>query len=248
MHAEPLPGGSTNAGAVVRIGDTIRRPRGDGHEIVEALLLHLADVGFDRAPRLRGIDDQGRQVLEYIEGLAVGNPAWQLDDDENARRLGEIAAVLRDLHIATASFEPPPGMTPRRPLPVAGTTWTHGDVNYSNTVYDRGRFVALIDWEFAAPAGHLHGPAGLLATEIRGPRPDVDDNDRRGPATRLALAAIAVGFDIGSDEVAELPEVAAVILDDAADYWTELERPPDVVARTRWRADWFRSNAEWLVS
>jgi hypothetical protein len=42
---ELLDGGSTHVGQVVRIGDTVRRPRTAGAELVEAFLIHLERVG-----------------------------------------------------------------------------------------------------------------------------------------------------------------------------------------------------------
>src|SRR5205814_3427448 len=64
---EPLSGGNLSA-SVVRIGATVRRPTGPWTPAVHALLGHLADVGFDGAPRVLGFDDAGREILEYIEG------------------------------------------------------------------------------------------------------------------------------------------------------------------------------------
>lgn len=52
-------GGSENHGAVVRAGNTVRRPRGAGCEVVEALLTHLEQVEFKGSPRFLGIDQQG---------------------------------------------------------------------------------------------------------------------------------------------------------------------------------------------
>jgi hypothetical protein len=123
----PLSGGHSKAGRVVRIGDTIRRPRLPGAEVVEALLAHLAEVGFDAAPQFLGIDDHGRQTLSFVPGEVYRQPPWQLDDTINVARLGELAAVLRRLHDATATFQPPDGAKPTRSLPLAGATWTHGD-------------------------------------------------------------------------------------------------------------------------
>jgi hypothetical protein len=62
---ERLAGGNLSAG-VVRTGDTVRRPMGPWSPSVHALLRHLD--GFDGAPRLLGVDERGREVLEYIEG------------------------------------------------------------------------------------------------------------------------------------------------------------------------------------
>jgi hypothetical protein len=69
---EALTGNVTSG--VVRIGDTVRRPVGPWTDTVDALLLHLHEVGFEGAPRPLGRDEQGRQVLEFIGG-AVGDPA-----------------------------------------------------------------------------------------------------------------------------------------------------------------------------
>ena len=64
----PLPGGVANRGRVVRIGDTVRRPLRAASPATHALLRHLEKVGFDGAPRLLGVDEQGREVLGYIPG------------------------------------------------------------------------------------------------------------------------------------------------------------------------------------
>jgi hypothetical protein len=62
-------GGGWEAGPV-RIGDTVRRRSGRWTPAVHALLRHLESVGFDAAPRVLGVDGQGREVLSYIEGQA----------------------------------------------------------------------------------------------------------------------------------------------------------------------------------
>ncbi len=51
-----LAGGLANRGAVVRVGDTVRRPLRPGSSAVWALLDHLEGVGFGEAPRFLGID------------------------------------------------------------------------------------------------------------------------------------------------------------------------------------------------
>ena len=81
---EVLAGGVLNAGRIVRIGDTVRRPRAGGAELHEAVLLHLERAGFDGAPRFLGVDEQGRQILSFVEGDVDAAPEWQLDDERNA--------------------------------------------------------------------------------------------------------------------------------------------------------------------
>ena len=65
---EPLAGGMDNAGQVVRVGDTVRRPIKRSSQAVHTLLLHLESVGFDGAPRYLGSDERGREVLSFIRG------------------------------------------------------------------------------------------------------------------------------------------------------------------------------------
>ena len=55
---------------VERVGDTMRRSTGPWTPAVHALLRHLEAVGFEGAPRVLGSDDQGREVLTFIEGDA----------------------------------------------------------------------------------------------------------------------------------------------------------------------------------
>ena len=61
-----LSGGNTHE-EVVRVDDTVRRPTGPWTPGVHALLVHLQKRGFEGAPRVHGIDEQGREVLDYIE-------------------------------------------------------------------------------------------------------------------------------------------------------------------------------------
>ena len=59
-----LPGGLANRGAVVRIGDTVRRPQRRTSPSVHALLRHLETVGFDGAPRFLGVDQV--PLLDFV--------------------------------------------------------------------------------------------------------------------------------------------------------------------------------------
>ena len=49
---------------------------------VRGLLVHLEEVGFDGAPRFLGIDDQGREVLSFVDGQVPlpPFPAWSMTD------------------------------------------------------------------------------------------------------------------------------------------------------------------------
>ncbi len=147
-----LPGGMGSGGAVVRVGDTVRRPAKPTDHSVNAFLVHLERVGFDGAPRYLGTDDRGRTVLSFIEGN-VGvppYPTWTTADD----LLVSVAALQRNLHEAARSFVvPEQAHWDRANLPPlgVGALVCHNDLCVENVVVRDGRAVAFIDFDFAAP-------------------------------------------------------------------------------------------------
>ena len=112
MAEEQLDGGST--GGAVRSGDTVRRAAGPWTPAVHALLTHLAAKDFPGTPRPLGFDDEGREVLTFIEGETVGSrkpwPAWTHAEDT----LDQVARWMRAYHQAVADFVPPPLSTTQR--------------------------------------------------------------------------------------------------------------------------------------
>jgi hypothetical protein len=73
-EATPLAGGGRTA--VARRGGVVIRDTGPWARSVHSLLRHLHEVGFMGAPRVvgDGFDEQGREVLTYVEGEII-NPA-----------------------------------------------------------------------------------------------------------------------------------------------------------------------------
>ncbi len=98
----PLDGGGRSV--VHRRGDVVVRDTAPWTPAVHALLRHLEHVGFTAAPRLAGsgLDQDGREVLTFIDGEFTQPGPWSLD---GATALG---SLLHDLHQATRSFRPPP--------------------------------------------------------------------------------------------------------------------------------------------
>jgi Phosphotransferase enzyme family len=118
---------------VVRVGRTVRRPVHDRSPYVQAVLRHLEAVGFDGAPRFLGIDEQGREILTYIDGdVPDGSPA-----QFSEQRLRTAARLFRDCHDATAGTS----------LAGGGEVVCHGDLGQHNTVFRGERAVGLIDWD-----------------------------------------------------------------------------------------------------
>ncbi|NAZ83141.1 phosphotransferase, partial [Kineococcus sp. R8] len=158
---ERLAGGRDHG--AVRVGDTVRRHAGSRTPAVHALLRHLHDHGFTRAPEPRGLDEQGREVLTYLAGRTVGEdrpwPAWAHRDDT----LVQVGTWLREFHDAVASFTPPAGAhwfgdrDDLRPGEVVG----HHDAAPYNAVWrpaptagdpGAGELVGFVDWDLAGPA------------------------------------------------------------------------------------------------
>nr|WP_116178852.1 aminoglycoside phosphotransferase family protein [Kutzneria buriramensis] len=136
---EPLAGGHDTA-EVVRVGDTVRRTRRSGSPFAEQVLRHLEAVGYPHAPRFRGVDDRGRDILTYVPGRTTDHPSQRA---EGAYRQG--GAMLRRLHDATAGHR----------LAGGRECVVHGDPGPFNTIFQDGRPVAFIDWTGCAPGDRL---------------------------------------------------------------------------------------------
>jgi Phosphotransferase enzyme family len=192
-----LPGGTTNAGLVSRVGDTVRRPQRTTSPATRALLEHLERVGFESAPRYLGVDERGREVLSYIPGEAAIFPyqSWALTD----QALVSVAELLRDYHRAVASFDPADYEWPD-PIPAAfhrGLV-SHNDPNLDNVIFANGRAIALIDFDLAGPGSAAWdlACAARLWAPLRDRR-DAPAETRRRALARLAMFADAYGATAG---------------------------------------------------
>ena len=132
LEEEQLPGGTV--ARPVRVGDTVRRPVQRWSPAVWGLLEHLDAVGFDGAPRFRGLDEQGREVLSFLPGTTALRP-WPsaLLTEQGLAALGHL---LRRYHDAVASYQPPAGAEwwiGTRGL-ATGEIIIHGDLGPWNTI------------------------------------------------------------------------------------------------------------------
>lgn len=140
----------------------VHRPTGPWTPTVHAFLCHLENAGFRGAPRVAGTDNEGREVLTFIEGdvLAAGSqwrpgmptpwPSWARTEE----CLMAAGRLLRAFHDAAATFVPPEGAVWRRyNAPALGVAEIvcHGDLGPHNTVYRDGLPVAFIDWDTIRP-------------------------------------------------------------------------------------------------
>lgn len=102
------------------------------------VLRHLERVGFDAAPRWLGIDQQGRDILTWIEGDTFaerGRMHPYLDDSKgritfSERQVGTAMQLLRRYHDTFGA-----------------DTVCHGDFGPWNIVWRRGLAHAVIDFD-----------------------------------------------------------------------------------------------------
>ncbi|MFC4147806.1 phosphotransferase [Micromonospora mangrovi] len=198
MTEQRMPGGRL-LGAV-RVGDTVRRPAQPWTPAVHEVLRHLASVGFDGAPRVLGVDEQGREMLTHLDGETVGDrvpwPSWV----RSAGTLRQVGGWLRRLHDATTSFTPSPDARW-----FAGKGWRpglvigHHDAGPHNAVWRNGRLVGFVDWDTAGPSSWEWDLAfaALCWVPLRGPETTAAlgftaDDD---PRERLHLLLDAYGHD-----------------------------------------------------
>jgi hypothetical protein len=98
----------------------------------------LAVVGFPGAPRPLGYDEQGRQILTFVEGEGPADGPYRLPD----ARLRSATSLIRAFHDATAAS----------PLRADQEVVCHGDLGPHNTVFRGEQAVALIDFRGSAHA------------------------------------------------------------------------------------------------
>jgi Ser/Thr protein kinase RdoA (MazF antagonist) len=132
----------------------VHRPQGPTSAATHALLRHLEDVGFDGAPRFLGVDDQGREILSYIDGSVATGPLPESALTDQA--LVSVATLLRDYHTAVADFAPRSHSWPKLPPQrFQGELISHNDPNVDNIVFRDGVAIALIDFDLASPGSRI---------------------------------------------------------------------------------------------
>lgn len=196
IEEEALVGGNVGT-AVVRVGDTVRRPSGPWSRSVDALLHHLNEVGYTAAPRTLGFDNLGRHVLEYVEG-EIFMPFEPGDHLAAARRIG---ALIRDFHDASEEFTTPADAEWNVVIPPDEEDLViHHDLAPWNLVLGSERWV-FIDWDNAGPGSRLWD----LAYAAHGFSPLEPHTPAMAASRRLA--ALAEGYRLdqsGRNHLADL--------------------------------------------
>jgi hypothetical protein len=182
------------AAGVVRIGDTVRRPMPERSEYVHDLLRMLAHYAWPGAPRYLGTDEEGREILSYLDGHVASAPAQPPEIWAEAS-LVRVSKLVRQFHDLTAGTQ----------LAGADEVACHNTLAPRTTVYrDTGfglRPYAFLDWDHAAPGRRIHDVAHLCWQFLElGPGRSSPD----GPARLVGL--IADSYDLLARDRRELVE------------------------------------------
>lgn len=225
---EALPGGNTTV--VVRVGDTVRRPVGAWTPAVHDLLAHLERVGFEGAPKVLGVDEREREVLDYVPGEAgtlspdSPLPPWFRTDEA----CWTIGRWIRAFQRAQRDFRPDASKPWRR---APGSDWrpdlvlVHHDVSPYNTVRRDDGSVVVLDWDFVRPGNPIDDLAWaawrwtpLMTGSWWHRMYGIHDESEVLPRQRDNLAALLEGYAPSADQRARLAaEIHRQITEHAAD-------------------------------
>src|SRR3712207_5376438 len=138
-------------------------------------------------PRFHGIDEHGREVLDYMPGRIVDVDREILSDAQ----LVAAGVWTRQLHEATSSFADPGPW--RFEGPPGADLIGHNDIAPYNMCFDGDSLVGVFDWDLAGPTTALF-ELGFIAWNCVPlyRHPDTDDPDSWA-AARLRLLAGAYG-------------------------------------------------------
>jgi Ser/Thr protein kinase RdoA (MazF antagonist) len=171
----------------------VHRPPGPNPRLARDVLLHLERAGFGAAPRWLGLDEQGREILSWIEGETfverrrmhpfVGDPAHKIafTDDQLRAAFG----LLRRYH---DSFE--------------GEAICHGDFGPWNLVWRDGLPIGVIDFDDVHRGDASADVAYALRCFVSYGLAEMEPPElvRR---TRIALDAYGRAFDVPAILAAE---------------------------------------------
>ncbi len=201
---EILQGGVANAGAVIRRGDFVLRPSNPHSEAIHAFLRELRSTGFTGASLPVEIEADGRERLMFIEGDVPipPFPEWAQSDET----LASSAVLIRLFHEASTQVAVGEGpWSDEMADPAGGSMVCHNDVCLENVVFQNGRAIGLLDFDFAAPGRPIFDLAAFARMCV-----PIDDDlsaSRLGfgvldRPSRLRLVADTYGLD--ADERHEL--------------------------------------------
>lgn len=136
---------------IVRIGNAVHRPTSYWTPTVHEVLNYLESINFKYSPRVLGFDQQGSEMLTFLEGES-GKAGWYKIHTEKG--LQKYARLLRAYHDAIANYKPSTdsvwayaegGLKP-------GEIVCHGDFGPWNITWEGDKPTGIIDWDLVFPA------------------------------------------------------------------------------------------------
>jgi len=197
---ERLEGGTMNA--VVRVGDTVHRAAGPWTPAVHELLRHVRTCGVLGVPMPHGVDQDGKEILEFVPGEVPGYPmpSWVWSDE----LIHAAATWLRGFHDATTGLVPSPKrwrLPDHPPIEVI----CHNDFAPYNMVFDRDhRFAGVIDFDTCSPGSRVWDVAYLayrLVPFHAAGTPESPGTDAATQMRRLAALCESYGPPLSPDGV-----------------------------------------------
>lgn len=147
MEEHALTGGNATS-AVVRVGNTARKPWTASTPSVNAFVETLRRAGVD-APEPLGRDGRGRSVQEFVAGRRAIDVGVLSRDD--LRRVG---SIVREIHEASVHFVPPADSVWETAIDAPGSDLVcHNDLAPSNLIM--GERWVFIDWDSSAPSTRI---------------------------------------------------------------------------------------------
>ena len=244
-----LSGGGRTA--ISRRDDIVFRAAGPWSPAVIALLQHLEENGFLKAPRVigSGFDEQGRETLSFIDGEFVHPHPWS---DSAIHALGR---MLRELHEATATFA--------IPLDAVWRSWFgrridadirivgHCDTGPWNIVSRDAQPVALIDWEVAGPVSRDVELAQACWLNAQLVDDDIAERMNLGsPQDRAEQVSILLdGYGLSrKDRSGFFSKIVSFAIYDAAEQAVQAHVTPDSRdVEPLWAITWRTRSASWML-
>jgi len=235
-----------------RRGDTAIHPAQPWTATTHAYLQHLHANGFQTAPTVvgSGFDDDGHEVLSWIEGTIFAHTVWP-NPEESLHTVGHL---LRRLHGVSRTFVPP---VDARWMP-----WTmhtdspsavisHANIAPWHVIFRDEGPVGIIGWEFAGPVDSLEEVAVTAWYTVQFFDDDIAERQGLPPATERArwYRSFLDGYELPRAERAGIIDLMLrwAIKDNGYYARTQGFRPGDASVEGLWTMTWQSRAALWTL-
>lgn len=235
-----------------RRGNTVIHPAQPWTATTHAYLHHLHANGFEAAPTVigSGFDDDGHEVLSWIEGTLFAHTAWP----NPAESLYTVGQLLRQLHDVSRTFVPPADAqwmpwTMHTDSPSA--VISHGNIAPWHVIFRDGQPVSIIGWEYSGPVDPLEEIAVTAWYSVQFHDDDIAEREGLPPAAERArwYRSFLDGYELPRAERAGIVDLMLrwAIKDNGWYARTQGFRAGDVSAEGLWVLTWQSRAALWTI-